>query len=152
MADSLQQAAAKVQRVAEQLSGGALRQVVTRVGARSKAVAIPAIRPNTLSHWGRGRRKGGYRVQARYDLKSDHEAELKPTVPPLAALLEKGSGTTWKAPRRRGSARRKRGTVGTYQRAPVPPREAWTKASVVVNREAPKFVDDEVQRVLRSVF
>lgn len=152
MADDLQQMAAKLRKVADQLNGNELRRITTRVAQRAKTVAIPAIDPNTLSRWGRGARKGGYKVQARYDVKSDHEAELRPTVAPLAALLEKGSGTTWKAPRRRGAARRRRGTVGTYTRAKVPARESWSKASHVVADKTPGFVDEEVRRVLREVY
>jgi len=66
--------------------------------------------------------------------------------------LEKGSGTTWKAPKRRGSARRKRGTVGSYTRARVPARHAWSKAAAAVRPQVPKWVDEEVQRILRDVF
>jgi hypothetical protein len=152
MADDLKQFAAKLDRLGHALDGSSLRQITTRVATKSKMVAIPAIQPNTLSHWGRGGKKGGYHVQARYVVLSDHEAALRPTVPPLAALLEEGSGSTWKAPRRRGAKRRKRGTVGTYTRTPVPARHAWSKVAPPVAAKVPGFVDEEVQRVLRGIF
>jgi hypothetical protein len=138
----------KLDGVGNALTGAAVRQITTNVAVKSKAAATSAISPKTLSHYGRK----SVTVKARFDVKSDHEAELKPTPAGLAALLEKGSGTTWKAPKRRGSARRKRGTVGSYQRGKVPARQAWTKG---VSAFAPKvsgWVHDEVARALGSVF
>jgi hypothetical protein len=149
---SLSEVAAKLDKVGKALDGRSLRQITQRVGAKSKPVAAMAVSPNTLSHWGRGGRKGGYKVQARYEVLSDHEVALRSTVPPLAGLLEHGSGTTWKAPRRRGSARRKKGSVGTYTRARVPARNAWSKVAGPVAAKAPAYVADEVERVLRGIF
>lgn len=152
MSEDLKALAKKFGQVNELLTGSSLRQIMTRVGARSKTVMAPAITPNTLSHWGRGAKKGGSKVQARYTVKDDNTVELLPTVLPLAALLEKGSGTTWKAPKRKGSARRKKGSVGTYTRAKVPARHSWSHASVVVDKAAPEFIHDEVSKVLGKVF
>jgi hypothetical protein len=141
---------AKLDKLAAKLDGSSLRQITTRVATKSKANAIGAIEPNTLSHWGKGGK--GYHVQARYEVKSNTTAVIQPTVVPLAALLEKGSGTTWKAPKRRGSARRKKGSVGSYTRAKVPARHAWTKAQEKVIAEVPPLVHKEVRRVLGEVF
>lgn len=152
MADTPAQAAAKFGQLAARLSGRDRRLITERVAAKTKPVAAAAIDPDTLSHWGRGSKKGGHHVKARYVIKSDTTVHLYPTIPPLAALLEKGSGTTWKAPRRRGSARRRRGSVGTYTRARVPARRAWSKAAAAVEPVAPKIVDQEIQRILRDVF
>lgn len=150
MADTLPQFEAKLGQVAAKLSGGALRQITVRVATKSKANAIGAISPDTLSHWGRSGK--GYHVKARYEVKSNTTAVIQPTVVPLAALLEKGSGTTWKAPKRRGSGRRKKDSVGSYTRAKVPARHAWSKAQAKVVAEVPPLVHKEVRRVLGEVF
>lgn len=152
MSEDLSALFKKFGQVNDLLNGSSLRQIVTRVGARSKTVMAPAITPNTLSHWGKGSRKGGYKVQARYKVTSDSIVELLPTMLPLAGLLEKGSGSTWKAPKRKGSKRRKKGTVGTYTRKPVPARHAWSHASAVVDKAAPGFIHEEVSKVLGKVF
>lgn len=149
---SLDQVAAKVGQVQRAFDGRELERIVNRVGLKEKPIATAAINPNTLSHWGRGAKKGGYRVEARYKPLGGPEVAIFPTVPPLAALLEFGSGTTWKAPRRRGGPRRRKGSVGTYTRSPVPPRNAWSKAEGPIRASAPRFVDEEVQRVLRGIF
>jgi hypothetical protein len=148
MSDSLADVAHKFGQVKEALDGSSLRAITTRVGAKSKTLIVPAISPNTLSHWGRG----GKTVKARYDVKSDHLVEILPTMVPLAALLEKGSGTTWKAPRRKGSARRRKGTVGSYTRTAVPARHVWSNAAPVISKAAPGLIHDEVSKVLGRVF
>ena len=155
MADSLADFGHKIAKLQRLLSGGEMRRVTERVAQKSKPIAAAAVSPNSLSHWGKGGKKGGYRVAARYEMLSDTQAAIRPTVPPLAALLELGSykaGTTWKAPRRRGSARRRKGTVGTYTRSAVPARHAWTHAANAVKPVVPKLYDAEVQRVLGEVF
>lgn len=152
---SLAEVGAKIERVNDALTGRSLRRITERVGARSKPVAAKAVEPASLGRWGRGRKRGGYKVAARYKVKTDSVVAIQPTVPPLAALLEEGSykaGTTWKAPKRRGSKRRKKGTVGTYTHARVPARKAWSKALPPVQEKAPRFVDEEVQRILREIF
>lgn len=150
---SLQEVAGKVGRIEDAVSGQALAGIVRRVGAKSKPIAQQAINPTSLSRWGRGSKRGGAKVAARYKVVSAHEVAIQPTVAPLAALLELGSykaGGTWKAPKRRGSKRRKR--VGTYYHGPVAARKAWSKSYPPVERAAPRFVDEEVQRVLRGIF
>ena len=124
-------------RFANQLSAGNLRRVMQRVGEESVDAVTPAIRPNSLSHW----RGGGARVGARYRIKSNTQVVVQPTVAPLAALLEDGSGSTWHS--RRGRS---------YARRPVPPRGAWSKAAGRVADIAPKVVGDEVRRMLGSSF
>lgn len=148
MAEEFAELKRKVEEVRKSLDGSALRQITMSVGVKSKGAAMGAIEPKTLSHYGRR----GATVKARFDLKSDHEVVLKPTPPGLSALLEKGSGTTWKAPKRRGSARRKRGTVGSYHRARVPARHVWTKGVEAFAPKVPGWVHEEVVRVLRSLF
>lgn len=152
MAGEFAELTGKLDRLHKALDGSALRGITERVGQRSKTVAIPAISPNSLSGWGR-RRRGT--VKARYILKSDHEVQVSPTVPPLAALLELGSykaGGTWRAPKRRGSTRRAKGSVGSYQRANVPARNAWSKAGDEIKDKAPRFIHDEVERVIGGIF
>jgi hypothetical protein len=153
MPDTMAQFTAKLGLLHEQLNGASLRQITTKVAAKSKETAVGAIDPNHLSHWGRGRK--GYTVKARYELKSDGQAVVQPTIAPLIALLEDGSGDRWSAPKRRGSARRKKGTAGKrsgYDRRPVPPRHAWTKAVEKIEPPIPGLIHDEVQRVLREVW
>lgn len=142
----------KLDLVGKGLSGSQLRQITTRVGGKAKAAIVPDVHPDGLSNWGRGR---GGKVTARYDVKSDSEVAVIPKPPSLAVLLEAGSykaGTTWKAPKRRGSKRRKRGTVGTYTRARVPARHSWSNAVRTNEPKVPRWVDEEVQRLLRQVF
>jgi hypothetical protein len=151
---SMAEVAAKVDRLQGQFDGRALAAITHRVGARAVPIAANAVDPKSLSHWGRGRSRGG-KVGAKLRDQAGSEVAIVPTVPPLAALLELGSykaGGTWKAPRRRGAARRKRGSVGTYQRANVPARGAWRKTYGPVERAVPRFVDEEVQRAIRGVF
>jgi hypothetical protein len=152
MPDNLEEFAAKLDRLNTALSGGSLRQVVTRTSLKAKTATVPRIDPATLSHWGRGSKRGGYSVTATYNVLDDQTAELKPTTPPLAGLLEHGSGSTWKAPRRKGSPRRRKGSVGTYQRTPVPARHVWTRAVAPLDGQIPGWVHDEVQNVLRGIF
>lgn len=152
MADTPQQFAAKLRKLEDRLSGRDMHVITERVARKAKPVAAAAVEPDTLSHWGRGAKKGGYHVKARYDIKTDTQFALYPTIPPLAALLEKGSGEVWKAPRRRGSSRRKRGSVGTYTRAPVKARRSWTKAAEAVRQPIPRWTDEEIQRILREIF
>jgi hypothetical protein len=142
----------KLQQVNELLDGTSLRQITTRVANQAKTVAIPAISPATLSHWGKGGKKGGYVVKARYEVKSNSQAVIQPTIPPLAALLEEGSGSKWAAPRKRGSKRRRKGTVGSYTRTPVPARHAWSKVVAPIAAVVPRTVDEEVRKVLGRVF
>ena len=152
---SLAEVGAKIGKINDALKGRSLRRITERVGAKAKPVAAKAVSPDSLSRWGRGRKRGGYKVAARYKVLSDHEVAEQPTVAPLAALLEFGSyksGTTWKKPKRRGSARRKKGTTGTYTHERVPARKAWSKAEPPVEANAPRFVDEEVERILREIF
>jgi hypothetical protein len=151
MADDFTTAAKHLQQIATDLHGLSLRQITTRVAAKAKSLAQPAISPATLSHWGKGGKKGGYTVKARYDVLADNQAAVYPTIPPLAALLEEGSGTTWASPKRKGSKRRKKGTVGSYTRTRVPARHAWSKAARPVEAAVPRLYDEEVQRVIRKV-
>ena len=152
MPDTLAECQRKFGAVKSALSGESLDQIVNRVALEAKKVATDAVSPNSLSHWGRGWKKGGYRVQARYLLKGNGQAVILPTVPALAALLTDGAKGPWHNPKRKGSKRRKKGTGGTYQRAPVPPRAAWTKAQEAIKPVVPKEVDKQVQQVLRQVF
>lgn len=151
---SLAQVVAKVGAINDHLSGGNLAAIVHRVGVRAVPIAQAAVDPQSLSRWGRGKSKGG-KVGAKLNEKAGSEVAIVPTVPPLAALLELGSykaGGTWKAPRRRGAPRRKKGTVGTYSRANVPARHAWQKTYAPVERAVPRFVDEEVRKVLGGIF
>jgi hypothetical protein len=151
MADTLKQFGRKLDQLGRAVSGGALRQITTRVAGEAKKIASPAVDPHSLSHW--GKRKGSYAVRARYQVKSDTEASLRPTVPPLAALLTFGGRGPWKKPRPRGGGRRKRGTGGgTYERAPVPARHAWISAANRAGDAVPRLVHQEVLRVLSRTF
>lgn len=152
MSDSLAEFGQKLDRVGSALDGSQLRGITDRVAAKGKPILSGGIAPNTLSHWGKGGRKGGYKVAARYTVLSDHEVKMYPTIPSLGALLERGSGTTWKAPKRKGSPRRKKGSVGTYTRAKVPARESFTKGVDVMGPKVPGLVHDEVVDALRKVF
>lgn len=152
MPDSFAQFTHKLDKVTHALGGSQLRVITTKVALKSKPILSAAIEPPTLSHWGKGGRKGGYKVAAKYDLVSDHEVKMRPTQAALGALLERGSGNTWKAPKRKGSKRRSEGSVGTYTRAKVPARRAWSKGVAKLEPEVPKFVREEVQRVLRETF
>jgi hypothetical protein len=153
MADSWAQFQAKLEAMKHQLDGTALDQITTRVAAKTKTAAVGAISPNTLSHWGKSGK--GYTVKARYEMKGPGQAVIQPTIAPLAALLEKGSGDRWSPPKRKGSARRKRGTAGKssgYNRTPVPARNVWTNAIATFEPPIPGLVHEEVQRLLREVW
>lgn len=152
MADTPAQAAAKFQKLADRMSGRDVGIISRRVAQKVKPIASAAVSPDTLSHWGRGGRRGSYVVKARYTIEPESRVNLYPTIPPLAALLEKGSGTVWKAPRRRGQKRRKKGSIGTYTRAAVPPRRAWSKVAAAIEPVAPRVVDEEVRRILGEIF
>lgn len=138
----------KVLKVRSELEGARLRKITTNVAVRSKAIANQAIAPKTLSHYGRK----AVTVQARFDVVDDGTAVIKPKPAGLTALLEKGSGSTWKSPKRKGSARRKRGTVGSYQRRPVYGRGAWSKGMDAMRPKVAEFVHNEVVRALGEVF
>lgn len=138
----------KIVALRSEFEGAALRTITTNVAVRAKTVANDAISPRTLSHYGRRT----VTVTARFDVVADGVAVMKPTPAALAALLEKGSGTTWKAPKRRGSKRRKRGTVATYHRAPVQARGAWSKGVSAFAPKVVEFVHNEVVRALGKVF
>lgn len=153
MADSVAEFAAKLDLVRNGLSGSQLRAITTKVGGKAKKAIPPDIHPAGLSNW--GKRKKGAKITARYDVKSDHEVAILPKPPALIALLEKGSyksGTSWKAPKRRGSKRRTKGSVGTYTHARVPARNSWSKAVRRNEPQVPRWVDEEVQALLRKVF
>ena len=125
-----------------------IRIITERVARKLKPGMTAAIRPNTLSGFGKGKRSGSYTVKARYDMDGQN-AVMSPTVKPLAALLEDGAKPPWNNPKR-SSGRRK--NVGTYQRAAVPARHAWQPAVKVARDDAARYVDLEVQKVLRRLF
>jgi hypothetical protein len=150
MADDLAAFAHKLDKLKSDLSGGALQRIVTRVGVESKKTAIGAIHPNSLSNW--GKRSKGATVKARYEVRGTHEVAVQPTVAPLAALLNDGGHNPWSAPKRRGSKRRKKGSIGTYTRAEVPARHSWDNAVKVVEPKVPEIVHKEVQRVLGGIW
>lgn len=151
MSDSFADAAAKIDKIQKGLNGQALRQITTKVAGRYKGAIVPKVQPSGLSHYGRGGKRGSYVVKARYTIKSDSQALVTPTPPGLSALLEKGSGTTWKAPKRKGSKRRKKGSITSYQRAAVRPRHAWSKATDQVNPQVPPWIAAEVHKLLKDV-
>jgi hypothetical protein len=155
MADSFADLERKLDAVQKGLSGAALREVTTKVGAKAKVALPPKIQPGGLYNWGRGGKRGSYKITARYDVKSDHEVAVSPNPKPLVGLLEKGSykaGTTWKAPKRKGSARRKKGTVGTYTHARVPARNSWSHGVQAIEPQVPVWVEAEVRKILGRVF
>ncbi len=134
------------------VTGHELRGITTRVAGKAKPILTAGITPDTLSHWGRGAKRGGYHAKARYDIKSDSVARMSATPKPLVALLEKGSGTTWKSPKRKGSKRRQKGSVGTYTRTKVPARKSFTHGEDVLRPRVGALVHQEVERVLRGIF
>ena len=133
--------AGKLDTLADAFTGAQRRVIVERVARRLKVDMAAAVHPKTLSHWGRGKRRGGYTVKARYDMDGD-AAVMAPTVKPLAALLQEGSGTEWSGTRRRAG----------YTRAAVAPRRAWDPAKTAAHDNTTRYVDAEVQRVLRRLF
>lgn len=155
MADSFADVGRKLDTIQKGMNGSSLRQITTRVGAKAKTAMPPRIQPAGLRNWGRGGKRGSYKITARYDVKSDHEVLVTPKPLPLVGLLEKGSykaGTTWKAPKRRGSARRKKGSVATYTHAHVPARESWSHSVSATAPEVPRWVLAEVEKLLKQVF
>jgi hypothetical protein len=155
MSESFGDLEQKIDQVQKGLNGSALRDITGRVGGKAKVALPPKIQPGGLSNWGRGAKRGGYTIKARYDLKSDHEVMVTPSPLPLVGLLEKGSykaGSTWKAPKRRGSARRKKGTISTYNHAHVPAREAWSKGVRGIEPQVPRWIHDEVVKLIGQVF
>jgi hypothetical protein len=155
MAESFADLERKVDTVKNGLTGSSMRAITTKIGGRAKAEMPPKIQPSGLRNWGRGGKRGGHKISARYDVKSDHEVKVTPSPAPLVGLLEKGSykaGTVWKAPRRRGAAKRKKGTIGTYQHARVPARRSWSAAVHSVEPQVPRWVHDEVAKLLKQVF
>lgn len=133
--------AGKLDQLGEAFSGGEVRVITERVARRLKPDMAAAVEPRTLSGWGRGARRGSYKVGARYDMAGDN-AVMAPTVKALAALLNDGSGTEWKGTRRRTA----------YTRTAVPARHAWQPAIGVAHDNTARYVDEEVQRVLRRLF
>jgi hypothetical protein len=144
--DTPAQFAAKLDDLASTFDAQTIRIITERVARKLKAPMTDAIQPNTLSHWGKGKRRGGYTVKARYDMRGQN-AVLAPTAKPLAALLEEGGKGPWNNPRRG-----RRSSGGTYQRAGVTARHAWRPAVHVAQDQAAHLVDVEVQRVLRRLF
>jgi hypothetical protein len=145
----------KLAKLLDEFEGTHLRGITTRVATQAKAITTKAIDPTGLSNYGRGKRKGAGTVKARFDLIGNGHAVLKPAPPALAALLELGSyksGTSWKSPKRRGSKRRKRGTVGSYTRGAVPARGAWSRGTAAAKPEVAGLVHEEVVRAVRKVY
>lgn len=121
-------------------TGAALRQVTERTARNAKTRTVAAMQPRTLSRYGRGRRRGNVKTGARYDVRDDSTAVIRPTVPGLAALLQFGARGPW----HRGRT--------TYNRAPVPARQVWAQAVTAGVARVGEDVDAEVQRVLRRTF
>ncbi len=127
---------AKYQRFAKQLEGAQLRGVTTRVANGAKDILSSGINPAALSGYPAGP------VKAKVKVESNERAVLTPTPAGLGALLEKGSGTSWKG----GRGRR------AYRRSKVPARGAWSKGVGPATAKVPELVHDEVVRALGQVY
>jgi hypothetical protein len=140
MSDDLVALAGKFDGVAAAFTGGGLRQVTERTARNAKTRTVASMSTRSLSRYGRGKRRGAVKTGARYDVKSDSTAVIKPTVPGLAALLQFGGTGPWD----------RKGT--TFQHAPVPARHIWEQAVGRGVERVGEDVDAEVQKVLRRTF
>lgn len=128
------EAARRMGEATASIAGKGSEKALTLAGVEAKQEMTKGARRDTgdgqLSGYGRGRNRGRVRAEARFDKAPGLKVIVEPTKRSrgLWALLEHGSRSgQWKTPRRRGQ-RRARGTVGTYSRAPVPPRNTWSEA------------------------
>lgn len=126
-------------RVASTFDTGPIAQALTRAGVAGKPAWWPAAAADTggdrqLSGFGRRTRRGRITLDVRFDVdQATTRLTFTPSRPSVGAwkLLEAGSykaGSQWRAPRRRGAARRRRGEVGRYTRSPVPAKGTWSRS------------------------
>jgi len=135
---TFEEAARRLAKARTSVAGHGSELALRRAGVASKTVMNSGA--DHLSGYGRGRRRGRVDAKVGFEELSGLRIHVHPTrgTKGLWALLEGGSaraGSTWKTPRRRGQ-RRARGTVGTYQRSPVPARRTWTKVEPQATRAA----------------
>lgn len=158
MADSIQQAAAKFGKLADQLAGQHLRQLTVRVATLSK----PDFDKEVVSALGGDMAFSGWRKRPKlkigFDMKSDHQAEFKGKPAGLWVVAEKGRRPGARAPKkgsrvlvtpwgpRRYNADRPLIVGGTAGKA------VFSKGAARMGKEAPKRVHVEVRKQIGEVF
>lgn len=156
MAEGFGLVAVRMNRLARSMGGDGLKALsetaaltVKKEAERQLVIAVGGDR--ALEGYGRGRRRGRVKGSVGFDYVGKGASDIKYRPPGMWVMLERGSyksGNTWKAPRRRGSARRARGTVGSYTHEPV--RARGTVATIKRNAEPkiPPAVEQELRRLI----
>lgn len=137
MAEGFGVVAVRMDRLAGQLDSRAVQQM-SEAGAlamkdeATRRLVLTVGGDRSLSGYGRGARRGRVKGTVGFDYEDRGTSLIKYRPPGFWTLLEAGSykaGGTWKEPKRKGSARRKKGSIGTYRRSPVRARRTLTKAT-----------------------
>lgn len=129
------------------------------IGKAAKQDAAEAVRSDlgdmSMSHWWRGR---PIEIQARYDVRSDHEVDLAPTPRSRGPwrVLEDGrrAGGAFdlvQVGRRRKDGTRRGRSRGRNQGA-TSGKSTWSDASRLMEQRTPQRVQDEHVKALRSAF
>lgn len=146
MTTDISGAAKKIDKLADSITGRALRQAVNKAGAKGKTIANEAVRSDlgdmSMSNWRRGR---PIQISTRYDLVGDHSVEFKPNGRAAGPMRVLQDG------RRAGVSR------GTRRRSPRPVsassgKGTWSDATQQMEKELPAVVHDEVVKVLGKMF
>lgn len=158
MPDSLADLQAKIGRLQDALDGSAIQDITQKVALAAKRDAETELD----SDLGSDRRFSGWsrvRLSVGFDLRSGHEAVVKPRPSGPWSVLDGGRKAGARVPKRRSKV-----TLST----PYGPRtytrdnplrlgstrgkDTWKRATTVIGRETPGRVHKEVQDVLRKVF
>lgn len=158
MADTFASFSGRVERFADDVAGRALRETLEKIGQAAKKDAAEAVSGDlgdlSMSNWRRGR---PIPIQARYEVRSDHEVELMPTPRSRGPwrVLEDGrqavaAGGQVEVGRRRkdGTRRTKRSRGQGSTRA----KQTWSDAMALMDRRTPDRIDAEVKRAIRRRF
>lgn len=141
--DDLASFAAKMGRLGDELSGAALKRIVTKVGVEAKKDADKAVRADlgdtSMSGWRRGR---PIPIQARFDVKGDSLVEVLPTP------RSRGPWRVLNEGRKAGQSRGRRGRAGRNNGS-TPAKHTWDEAAREIERRSPERIAKEVNQAVR---
>jgi len=157
--DTLGTFAGKMDRLANDLTGKAMRAQLDAVGVGAKKDAAQALRSDLgdedMSNWPRRSGKA-MRLSVRYDHKSDTSIEVAPTPRARGAwrILEDGRQASSKGDAYTKGKVRKDGTRKQYARrrssGAAAAKRTWSEAVEVMERNTPKRVNAAVVDLLRK--
>jgi hypothetical protein len=141
-ADPLRDLSARLDGLAKDLGGDAMRKVMTDVGVEGKKSIDAAVRTDlgdtSFSNWRRGR---PIQIGGRFDLKSDTSLEMLPArraAGPMRVLTDgRAAGIS--------KGRKRQGRVGSTRG-----RGTWTEAEREIEQELPKQALDAIERLVRK--